>query len=364
MPYPPDYGGMIDIFYKVKALSELGVEVHLHCFRYGREESVELEKLCHKVYYYDRKLPFYKLLSIQPFIVITRKVPMLLKNLCTDQSPILFEGLHCTAYIHSPLLEERVKVVRTHNIEHDYYSLLSKVEKKFYLKYYLKLEALKLRFYEKQLNYADQLLAISPLDYHYFRNHYGKTTYLPAFHSNSNVCISEGKGDYILMHGNLEVKENEASILFLIENIIQQVSHPIVVAGRNPSPHLSDVIDRYPNIRLVRNPSLLEMDDLQQNAQIVLLHTFQATGLKLKLLNSLFRCRHIICNDLMVDKTGLESLCHKASAPSDWIGTINDLFDRPFTREMIDKRTHILDNGFSNHSNARFLVDLIFHHLK
>ena len=32
IPYPPDYGGVIDIYYKIKALNSAGIKIHLHCF--------------------------------------------------------------------------------------------------------------------------------------------------------------------------------------------------------------------------------------------------------------------------------------------------------------------------------------------
>ena len=39
VPYPVDYGGVFDLFYKIKALSEAGVKIHLHCFEYGRGQQ-------------------------------------------------------------------------------------------------------------------------------------------------------------------------------------------------------------------------------------------------------------------------------------------------------------------------------------
>ena len=36
MPYPPDYGGVFDLYYKLKYLHERGVIIHLHCYEYGR----------------------------------------------------------------------------------------------------------------------------------------------------------------------------------------------------------------------------------------------------------------------------------------------------------------------------------------
>mgnify|MGYP001008265998 FL=1 len=49
VPYPADYGGVIDVYYKIKALADRGVSIILHCYQYGRPEQQELEKLCEKV---------------------------------------------------------------------------------------------------------------------------------------------------------------------------------------------------------------------------------------------------------------------------------------------------------------------------
>ena len=40
IPYPPNYGGVIDVYYKLKALHRKGVKIILHCFEYpGRARS-------------------------------------------------------------------------------------------------------------------------------------------------------------------------------------------------------------------------------------------------------------------------------------------------------------------------------------
>ena len=46
VPFPPNYGGVVDVFYKIRALHKLGVKIHLHCFEYGRGEQKELDKYC------------------------------------------------------------------------------------------------------------------------------------------------------------------------------------------------------------------------------------------------------------------------------------------------------------------------------
>ncbi len=40
IPYPPNYGGVIDVYFKIRTLHELGIKIHLHCFEYpGRDRS-------------------------------------------------------------------------------------------------------------------------------------------------------------------------------------------------------------------------------------------------------------------------------------------------------------------------------------
>ena len=44
------------MFYKIKALHELGIKIHLHCFEYGRGQQPELNKYCEEVFYYQREI--------------------------------------------------------------------------------------------------------------------------------------------------------------------------------------------------------------------------------------------------------------------------------------------------------------------
>ena len=131
VPFPANYGGVIDVFNKIRHLHRLGIEITLHCFTYGRKENKELINFCKEVYYYPRSTSILKILSREPFIVTTRNHPDLLQRLLADHHPILFEGLHTTHLLSHPLLKDRVKVVRAHNIEHEYYRYLYKAEKSF-----------------------------------------------------------------------------------------------------------------------------------------------------------------------------------------------------------------------------------------
>lgn len=126
VPFPPDYGGVIDIYYKLKALKKMGYETWLHTFQYDRSRAEQLNEVAARVSYYPRHRSVIRQLSHIPYIVSSRHCSKLLDDLLSDNAPILFEGLHCCAFLSDKRLKDRIKLVRTHNIEHEYYKELSR----------------------------------------------------------------------------------------------------------------------------------------------------------------------------------------------------------------------------------------------
>ena len=359
IPYPPDYGGVIDIFYKVKALSECGATIYLHCFEYDRPQALELEKYCAKVFYYKRKSGVRYQFSTKPYIVTTRFNDQLLSNLSENKSPILFEGLHTCLYLDHPMLSQHLRLVRTHNIEHEYYLNLAQSETNLLKKLFFRIEAGKLKSFERILKNASHLLCISPNDNFYFDKHYGNSHFIPAFHPFSEIKSQTGRGKYILFHGNLSVSENLQAIEFLLKNIFSKIKQEVIIAGKNPTDRLIQKIKQFPNIQLISNPEHEQMEALIRDAHICLIPTFQDTGLKLKLLASLFSGRFCLTNTPMVHKTGLEHLCHIADTSEEMIKLINELYFQDFTSEEIEKRKNILEDAFSNKRNAMKIIHIL-----
>lgn len=360
VPYPPDYGGVIDVFYKIKALTELGIKVHLHCFHYGREKSEELDNLCEKVYYYPRKKFYQAIYSSLPYIVGSRQSDEMLTNLVADDSPVLFEGLHTCFYLNHPALKNKLKAVRMHNVEWDYYRSLKESESNYLIKFYFNLESKKLKKFEDELKSADRIFAISKSDYEYLRQSHENISYVSAFHSNETVTATPGTGKFILYHGNLSVVENNQAAMFIAKKIAEGSPYKFVFAGKNPTAALKKEIKNIKNIELIENPPFEKMSQLMSDAHINLLLTFQSTGIKLKLLNSLYRGRFVVVNGKMVNYTGLENLCLVEDNPNALKRLINDLMEMPFTEKEIERRRHLLDAGFGNRHNAEIIAKQIF----
>ncbi len=360
IPWPANYGGVIDVFFKAKELSEKGVKVHMHCFEYGRSYNGKLKELFHEVNYYKRDISKKHLFKSIPYIVSTRVSEELATNLLKDNYPILMEGIHTSALLNDPRFTGRKRLVRTHNIEHDYYQNLGKAETDLFKKYYFFNEAGKLKRYEHTLDKADALIAISKNDYNYFSSKFDKVEFIPAFHPHSSIRCKEGKGDYVLYHGNLSVSENYNAVKYLATKVFNELPYTLKVAGLNPPKHLVQLINNYPNIKLIENPDDKTLQQLIANAHINIAITAQATGLKLKLLNTLYNGRFCLVNDKMLSGSKLDNLTIIANEAPEMKTAIKNLFSKSFTSADIEERRRLLGIIYNNGDNVQKLIDLIF----
>lgn len=357
IPSPADYGGVIDVFYKIKALKNEGVNIRLHCFEYGRKPDPSLLKWCKEVHYYPRKTAKSLLFNTLPYIVLSRNSPELRRRLLEDDIPILMEGLHSTFLLNDAAFASRNIIVRTHNVEHDYYENLARVEKNVFKRYYFYNEAGKLLKYENTLKRADGIAAISPADTHHFREVHKNVHYVPAFHPFENVSVSKGKGDFAFYHGNLSVGENNEAALYLTEKVFNDLPYKLIIAGSKPSDELQKAVKLRTNVELYDYLPPEKIHDLISKAQCNVLPTFQSTGIKLKLLAALHAGRKCIVNSPMVSNTGLEPLCVIADTPADMKKAVHEAMQQEeFSFEEVRKRSEILLEQFGNQKNARRLL--------
>lgn len=309
VPFPPDYGGVIDIFFRARALKSLGIRIILHCFEYGRGTEHEFSEIADEVYFYKRKKSLLSNFKKYPFIVASRKSEELVKRLLQDDFPILLEGHHCAGFLNEERLKHRLKFVRVHNIEWMYYDALSHSSSSPWKKTFFKGESRKLKKFEQILDKADALFCLSEHELEYYRST-NANTYLWPVGCQFEITKNQEIKPFALFHGNLSVAENEKALRWIVETWTKnELILPLVVAGKNPGPKLQSYLEKHEFITLKQNPSQDEMDELIQTAAINLLITFQSTGVKLKLINSLMQGNRCIVNPLMVEGTELGQFC-------------------------------------------------------
>ncbi|HRF79035.1 MAG TPA: glycosyltransferase [Flavobacteriales bacterium] len=203
------------------------------------------------------------------------------------------------------------------------------------------------------------MLAISPKDQAYFAGHFKNVSHIPAFHACDKVDVTDGLGDFAFYHGALGVAENDQAALFLVQKVFHGSPVKLVIAGSNASSELKHAVAKAPNVELRENVDTAEIHRLVRTAQVNVLPTFQATGIKLKLLLCLFSGRHVVCNTPMVEGTGLAELCHVHDSTEAMHTSILACMGSPANGQAIEKRVEVLEERFSNTRNAERILRLL-----
>jgi hypothetical protein len=362
VPYPPDYGGVFDLFYKIKALHEAGIKIQLHCFTSGREEQPILETFCDQVYYYPRKVGHKGFSHQLPYIVCSRSSPELLERLLQDEFPVLLEGVHCSYLTQDTRFTDRKILLRLHNVESVYYKQLAKSSTSWFKRLYYLRESAVLRKYEQRIASGWQLLAVTQSDADMAAISYqsNNITVIPVFLPFQQVESPQGTGCYCLYHGNLSVDENEKAVIWLLKNVFDDLTVPFLVAGKNPGQKLRRVIAKSRSCCLVPDPSDQELKDIIAKAQLHVIPSFNSTGIKLKLLNALFNGRHCVVNKAAAEGAGIKELCHIAENAADFKKAIGLLYERPFTFNDLQLRREKLQHQYNNNKTANRLIAQIW----
>ena len=362
VPYPPDYGGAIDMYYKLLALKRLGYRILLHTYVYRHAPHREaLAAVADEVRYYRRDESLRSACSLLPYIISSRRDPRLLPDLLADDAPILFEGLHTCGLLAHPSLAGRVKLVRMHNVEHRYYRHLALATRHPLRALFFWVESVRLKRAERLLRHADVVLPLSASEADYFRRRYAPwgvdVRLLPCFFRQSGpVGPERGGGGFVLYQGNLSVAENVRAVRFILRRVAPLLPDaPFVIAGSHPGEALLRAASAVANVRVVADPTDEAMSRLLSEARVNLLLTFQSTGVKLKLLNALRQGAYCVANSPMVEGTGLESLCFVADGAESIARSVRRALSRPYTPAFHRRKLALLDALYSNDRNAAII---------
>ena len=342
-PSPPDYGGAIDMYYKIIALAKTGKKIILHYFSYRNNRGIHgLEAFCSEVHAYERK--GIRSLSLKkPFIVSSRINKALVTRLNQDDYPVILEGLHCSGLAF--YLEDQSRaIVRMHNEESEYYKRLAASEENLKRKAYFKMESKLVKKYYKSLSRLNLKYAcLSLYDMEVMKNefHLKDLHFIPCFIPWKENISLEGKGDYCLYHGNMKVSENESAALWLID-VFSKLNIVLVIAGAGISKHLRNTARKSRNVKLISDPAMEELNALVRDAHIHVLPSMNATGVKLKLLHAVFEGRFCLTNTNGVRGSAIENLVHIADTPAEFRKMIKELYEKPFTEEDKKNRLQLL----------------------
>lgn len=348
-PFPPVYGGVIDVFYKIEALHKLGFEIYLHCFTDGKTKvSPELSSITKKVWLYRKNRNPLFLFSKIPFAVKSRFHPDLIKNIESVDAPILFEGLQTTQLLQEMNLGERKLFLRLHNIESEYYFGTAKSENNWFRKQLYFWEARKFSRYQENIGRFDRVFTLSKYENDWVEKMSGNAVYVPVFHGNKSVGNFSEFGYFALYHGDLRLADNKKAAKFLID-VFRELDYNLIIASSNGEFFINKHLKGVKNVEFSKIKSQFELDNLLQKAHVNVMLSFQQSGTKLKLINALFKSRHCIINKNMVDDPAILNLCELAETKANFIRKIKVLEKTAYKPE---ERAEVLKTVLDDQENA------------
>lgn len=325
--FPPNYGGVIDVYYKCKALQRLGIQVYLHCFVKQAVVDKSFDtSVCTRIYFYPLKQKLLHPLRSKPLSVLSRTDEELLKNILEHPAPVLFESSKTTA-IATVLRSKNYKVyLRLHNLEADYFKGLAQSETRPLMRWMYRRESDKLFAYEQNMwSGFERVFTLSHHEQTVVLHRGGNAVFVPIFHGNETLTATPGKGDFVLYHGDLKTADNRKVVWFLLD-VFKKLPHVslVIAAGQGLDMYQKAVSDM-PNVRLQSFQSQAELIQLMNAAHISLSWSFQQSGTKVKLLNSLFHARFLIVNPMVVDDAQLVQECDVCQTAAELIQMIHRL---------------------------------------
>jgi hypothetical protein len=353
--YPPKYGGTIDAFFKIKALYDLGFKIHLHCFvdQLPNDISV-LTQISESLNFYKKKNSFFSHLSLLPFSVYSRRDSKIIENISAIEAPILIDNIKSSWILTSKKLKHYPKYLRLHNLEYEYFSGISKSESSIFKKLIFSIEAYKYKLYDKNLVKVKAVFTLSNYEQEVINNQYKNAIYIPVFHGNKLVKNVSQFGEYVLYHGDLNTSDNKKVVLFLIK-IFEKLPHiNLVIASGTNKKFVKNHI-KTNNIKFVKFDTFEELSEILGKAHINICWSFQQSGTKIKVINSLFNSRFCIINQNIIDDTTVSKLCVEVLNEIELIDKIEVLMLQPYNNENLARKT-ILETYLNDKKNAYLLA--------
>jgi len=247
--------------------------------------------------------------------------------------------------------------LRLHNIESNFYAGISKSETNLVKKILYYFVSKKYMAYQKTIPDFDSVFALSRSEYKEVNKINANCIYVPVFHGNEvNESLTE-YGNYAFYHGDLRLADNKRAAQFLIQVFKKIPDYNLIIASSNGQRFIENKLDNVSNVKFVKIKDERHLAALFADAHINVMLSFQESGTKLKVINSLFKSRFCLINKNMVDDEKVLSLCVIAETKQDFINKIIDLKDKPY--KQIDMKKQVLMDVLNDINNAKLIEQKI-----
>ncbi|AOW99360.1 glycosyl transferase [Moorena producens PAL-8-15-08-1] len=322
IPYPPIHGARLDMWRRIKAFSNLGIDIQVICWCSHTpkpEEVLEIRKYAKQVFlikfprtlgsFIRRIIDLLKYpLEVTSRIVRGKELKLLLSDVAAFNPDVIFlDGIH-GGEVASQLSQHlnRLLVIRSHNIEHLYYKRkLASAKGLNKLKRYLSLSNLE-KYEINLLKKSTLFYDISLDDLNFWRSQgLNNGRYLPPlieFPEENREAISRNKLSPnpvydIVFLGNLFSDNNVAGIIWFITQVMPIIrlelpTFTILIAGSNPVQHVRQLCEETAEVDLKINP--VSSTEVYKSGRVLINPVSAGSGVSIKSLEMLVSGRPIV----------------------------------------------------------------------
>jgi len=361
IPFPPQDGGRVDIYYRLQALKELGYEITLVAYfpSASPPDKQPLEELCEDIYFipYERK-KLSKVFSFTPYFVGCREDKGELGRVVIDLKRkersflfILSESHH--VYSACSYLKEQLRAqsiyLRSHNNEPKFIWSLGKTSPIFSLKrYFFFIESFKYYLYEqkllKQFPKENAIFHISLEEYAKYSAKYPEVDhrFLPAaIDIKSKLAFRASDKKNVLFVGALFSPNNLHGLKWYLQKIHKKLcekypDYQLIVAGNTKGAckkSIKKMFEKYSQILFYDTPK--DLSEIYGMSQVFINPMQFGAGVKLKTLNAILNGMPVVSTTVGNEGTGLldKMHIHVHNDPIEFKNALENLLSNPGSRE-------------------------------
>jgi glycosyltransferase involved in cell wall biosynthesis len=314
-PFPPNHGGRVDIWNRIKVLKKIGFETDLVVTVKQSPDASEIDYIksfVNNVALCRRRNRLFDLFSFFPLQIKSRKS---LRNVRpgSDYDIILLESEYTYQILSNTNISARVRVGRIHNSERQYFRELCAASGIGIRKLYYFLESIRFGRMERLMSeHVPNLMFISPEEHAGFRNrfpHINSITLPPCVNDDPFSPPRSGKGK-VLFLGSLFMVNNQQALNWYIKNV-----HPLLfdidgyeflVVGNSRGQSLRwlhDLRESYGRISIHDSPD--DISPFYESASVFVNSMRYGTGVKLKTIEAIRKGLPVVSTTIGNQGTGL-----------------------------------------------------------
>ncbi len=338
-PYPTTFGGVFDIWERIKGLSQLECEIDLlYTSKYiPPEEDIKYVKnFVNEVYGVNRKNKWHHVLQFIPLQVASRK-GLKKVNLNKTYDEVILETEAVGAVLKNKTLKSNRKILRVHNDESIYFKNLGKSSRNIFKKVFYYQEGIKFIYYSKKIfKNFDRLWYISSKEEEKFRKRTQKqnSVYLPA-PINDKFISKKPLNKNVLFLGAIYLTNNFEAVKWYLDNVHEELcrtykDYTFTICGSTgdlTEDYFSEKFMRYEKVKVFFN--VKELDNIYSSAAVFVNPMLHGAGVKLKSINAIVNGLPLVATSVGSEGIGLvdqEMFC-LANSPDQFVNSLKFLLE-------------------------------------